>query len=289
MPRFAANLSLQYNEVPFLERFAAAAQDGFAAVEYLFPYAYAPADLSAQLQAHGLRQVLFNAPPGGSDLPAMATAWERGERGTACLPGREAEFRAGITQALQYAQTLQCPRLHVMAGLVPVGVDRAILQATYETNLRWAADKTARLGIALLIEPINGRDMPGYFLQRQADAHATVQAVGSAHLQVMMDLYHCQIMEGDLSAKLRHYLAPQHGQPSRVGHIQIAGVPQRHEPDVGEVNYAHLFALIDSLGYPGWVGCEYRPARGTAPGATHDGLGWRDRALAASTAPIAID
>ena len=287
MPRFAANLSLQYNEVPFLERFAAAAQDGFAAVEFLFPYAFDSAALAAQLQAQGLRQVLFNAPPGGSALPAMASAWERGERGTACLPGREAEFRVGITQALHYAQALHCPRVHVMAGLAPAGVDRAILQATYEANLRWAAAQAAPLGVALLIEPINGRDMPGYFLQRQADAHATVQAVGSAHLQVLMDLYHCQIMEGDLSAKLQQYLAPQDGQPSRVGHIQIAGVPQRHEPDVGELNYAHLFALIDSLGYPGWVGCEYRPARGTVPGATHDGLVWRDRALAASTAPAA--
>jgi len=284
MPRFAANLSLQYNEFPFLERFAAAAQDGFDAVEYLFPYAFDAAALAAKLQAHGLRQVLFNAPPGGSDLPAMAGAWERG---TACLPGREAEFRAGITQALHYAQALQCPRVHVMAGLAPVGVERALLQATYEANLRWAAAQAAPLGVTLLIEAINGRDMPGYFLQRQADAHATVQAVGSAHLQVLMDLYHCQIMEGDLSAKLRQYLAPQDGQASCVGHIQIAGVPQRHEPDVGEVNYAHLFALIDSLGYPGWIGCEYRPARGTAPGATHDGLGWRDRALAASTAPAA--
>jgi hydroxypyruvate isomerase len=287
MPRFAANLSLQYNEVPFMERFAAAAQDGFEAVEYLFPYAYAPADLAAQLQAHGLRQALFNAPPGGGDLPAMGSAWERGERGTACLPGREAEFRAGLTQALHFAQVLKCPRVHVMAGLSPAGVDRAILQATYESNMRWATAQAAPLGVALLIEPINGRDMPGYFLQRQADAHATVQAVASTHLQVLMDLYHCQIMEGDLSAKLRQYLAPQDGQPSRVGHIQIAGVPQRHEPDVGEVNYAHLFALIDSLGYPGWMGCEYRPARGTLPGATHDGLGWRDRALAVSTAPMA--
>jgi hydroxypyruvate isomerase len=289
MPRFAANLSLQYNEMPFMERFAAAAQDGFSAVEYLFPYAFEAGMLATQLQAHGLRQVLFNAPPGGSDLSAMASAWERGERGTACLPGRESEFRAGITQALLYAQALHCPRLHVMAGLSPAGADRALLQATYEANLRWATAQAAPLGVTLLIEAINGRDMPDYFLQRQGDAHATVQAVGSAHLQVMMDLYHCQIMEGDLSAKLRHYLAPQDGQPSLVGHIQIAGVPQRHEPDVGEVNYAHLFALIDSLGYPGWVGCEYRPARGTAPGATHDGLGWRDRALAASTAPIAID
>jgi hydroxypyruvate isomerase len=289
MPRFAANLSLQYNEVPFLERFAAAALDGFAAVEYLFPYAFDAAALAAKLHAHGLRQVLFNAPPGGSELSAMASAWERAERGTACLPGREAEFRAGITQALHYAQALRCPRVHVMAGLVPVGVERALLQATYEANLRWAAAQAAPLGVTLLIEAINGRDMPGYFLQRQADAHATVQAVGSAHLQVLMDLYHCQIMEGDLSAKLRQYLAPPDGQASCVGHIQIAGVPQRHEPDVGELNYDHLFALIDNLGYPGWIGCEYRPARGTAPGATHDGLGWRDRALAPSMAPVASD
>jgi hydroxypyruvate isomerase len=283
MPRFAANLSLQYNEVTFLERFAAAAQDGFEAVEYLFPYAYTPQVLGAQLQRHGLQQVLFNAPPGGLDLTSMASAWERGERGTACLPGREAEFRAGISQALRYAQALHCSRVHVMAGLAPEGVERARLQNTYEGNLRWAAAQAAPLGVTLLIEPINGRDMPGYFLQRQADAHATVQALGFAQphapVQVLMDLYHCQIMEGDLSAKLHQYLASDTPQSSRVGHIQVAGVPSRHEPDVGEVNYAHLFALLDSMGYRGWIGCEYRPQRGIAPGATRDGLAWRDLAL----------
>jgi hydroxypyruvate isomerase len=260
MPRFAANLSLLYPELNFLDRFQAAAQDGFQAVEYLFPYAWPGAELAARLQAHGLQQVLFNAPPGD---------WAAGERGLACLPGREAEFRAGLAQALAYAATLNCPRLHVMAGLVPPGADPAVLQATYLANLRWAAAQAAPQGVAVLIEPINLRDMPGYFLSRQAQAHATVAEVGAPNLQVQMDLYHCQIMEGDVAMKLRQYL------PSgRVGHIQIAGVPQRHEPDTGELNYPYLFALLDELGYDGWVGCEYRPQRGAQAGGTSAGLGW---------------
>jgi hydroxypyruvate isomerase len=270
LPRFAANLSFLYAEHPFLERFAAAAADGFTGVEFLFPYAWTPEALANPLQAAGLQQVLFNAPPAGSDVASMATAWDRGERGTACLPGREMEFQAGITMALRYAAVLQCPRIHVMAGLVPQGADLAALHATYVRNLRWAVQQAAVQGCTLLIEPINPRDMPGYFLVHQAQAHAVVAEVGVPHLRVQMDLYHCGVTEGDVAAKLRQYLPT-----GAVGHIQIASVPERQEPDDGELNYGYLLALLDALDYPGWVGCEYRPRGGAAPGATRAGLGWR--------------
>ncbi|MGE6212584.1 2-oxo-tetronate isomerase [Comamonas aquatica] len=260
MPRFAANLSMLYNDVDFLDRFAAAARDGFQAVEYLFPYAYTPEQLAALLRQHGLQQVLFNAPPGD---------WDAGERGIACLPGREAEFREGIARAITYAQALQCPRIHVMAGLVPQDVDPATVRATYVANVRYAAEQAAAHGIQILLEPINGRDMPGFFLSRQDQAHALVAEIGAANVKVQMDLYHCQIVEGDLAMKIRQYLPT-----GNVGHFQIAGVPERHEPDVGEVHYPYLFQLLDKLGYDGWIGCEYKPARGAAPHATRDGLGW---------------
>ena len=271
MPQFAANLSLMYTELPFLERFGAAARDGFAGVEYLFPYAHEPALLAAQLRTHGLRQVLFNAPPGGLARGAMAQAWDQGARGTAALPGREAEFRAGVLEALHYAEQLDCPRIHLMAGCLPEGADPAACRQTYVDNLRWAAAQAGACGRDVLIEPINPRDMPGYLLQRQDDAHAVLDAVGSPHLKVQMDLYHCQIVEGDLATKLRQYLPT-----GRVGHIQIAGVPERHEPDLGELNHPYLFALIDALGYEGFVGCEYRP-RDARPGGTHAGLAWLRR------------
>ncbi len=267
MPRFAANLSMLYNEHEFLDRFAAAAGDGFAAVEYLFPYAYDPAVLARALADNGLQQVLFNAPPGD---------WDTGERGVACLPGREAEFRSGLAEALHYAEALGCPRIHVMAGIAPAGVERARLQDVYEANLAWAAETAAAAGRDVLIEPINTRDMPGYFLNRQDEAHRVVQAIAAPNLKVQMDLYHCQIVEGDVAMKLRQYLPT-----GRVGHLQIAGVPERHEPDLGELNHAYLFAVIDELsatcGWDGWIGCEYRPARGTVPGATSAGLGWRQQ------------
>ena len=253
MPRFAANLTLMYTEHAFLDRFAAAAADGFEAVEYLFPYAFDRAALAQRLADHGLQQVLFNAPPGD---------WDAGERGIACLPGREAGFRRGfVEQALPYAQALHCPRVHVMAGRVPSGADRAALRAAYVANLAWAAAQAAPLGVDVLIEPINTRDIPGYYLNRQDHAHELVQQVGAPNLKVQMDLYHCQIVEGDLTMKLRQYL------PSgRVGHLQIAGVPDRHEPDLGEVNHHYLFELIDALGYAGHIGCEYRPRAGTTAG-----------------------
>jgi len=260
MPRFAANLSLLYPELAFLDRFEAAAKDGFKAVECLFPYAFEAREIAARLKTHGLQQVLFNAPPGD---------WAGGERGLACLPGREAEFRAGIAQALLYAEALSCPRIHVMAGLLPRGSEREMLQLAYLGNLRWAALQAAGQGVELLIEPINLRDMPDYFLNWQAQAHAVVEELALPVLKVQMDLYHCQIAEGDVAMKLRQYLPG-----GKVGHIQIAGVPQRHEPDIGELNYPYLFSVLDELGYSGWVGCEYRPARGMQSGGTSAGLGW---------------
>lgn len=269
MPRFAANLSMMYTELPFLQRFEAAAQDGFEGVEFLFPYEWPAEQIAGLLQQHGLQQVLFNAPPGGLKPAGMAAAWSEGMRGTAALPGREAEFRAGVLLALHYAQVLQCPRIHCMAGILPDGADPALAQTTFETNLRWAATQAAAHNVTLLIEPINTRDMPGYFLHHQAHAHQTVAQVGATKLQVQMDLYHCQIMEGDVATKLRHYLPG-----GRVGHLQIAGVPERQEPDVGELNYGYLFDVIDTLGYAGWVGCEYRPRAGAVPGGTRSGLGW---------------
>jgi hydroxypyruvate isomerase len=253
MPRFAANLSMLYTEHAFLDRFGAAARDGFEAVEYLFPYEFAAADLAARLREHGLQQVLFNAPPGD---------WAAGERGLACLPGRESEFRRGVEQALSYASALGCPRVHLMAGLAPDGADRAALRAAYIANLAWAASQSR--DILFLIEPINTRDIPRFFLNRQDDAHAIVAEVGAPNLKVQMDLYHCQIVEGDLAKKIERYLPT-----GNVGHFQIAGVPERQEPDIGELNHPYLFELIDRLGWTGWIGCEYRPRGGTSAG-----LGW---------------
>ena len=260
MPTFAANLSMLYPELDFLDRFGAAARDGFAAVEYLFPYAYDRHDLAARLRDHGLRQVLFNAPPGD---------WAAGERGIACLPGRDDDFRAGVQQALDVAVALNCPRVHVMAGLVPPESSREALRGQYVERLAWAAAAAAPTGVTILMEPINTRDMPGYFLNRQDEAHRVVDDVGAANLKVQMDLYHCQIVEGDVATKLRRYV------PSgRVGHVQIAGVPDRHEPDGGELDYRYLFTVLDECGYDGVVGCEYRPRAGATPGGTSAGLAW---------------
>ncbi len=276
MPRFAANLSFLYPELAFPDRFEAAAQDGFEGVEYMFPYEYEPHVLARRLAENGLRQVLLNAPPAGQETADFERAWREGIRGTACLPGREAEFRAGMEWALRYAEALECPRIHCMAGVLPDGTAdeaRAEARATYVRNLRWAAAQAATIGCDVLIEPINQRDMPGFFLSLQEDAHAIVQEVGAPNLKVQMDFYHCQIMEGDVSTKLNRYLPT-----GRVGHLQIAGVPERHEPDVGELNYSYLFRMIDQLSqqssWDGWVGCEYRPALGATPGGTTRGLRW---------------
>ncbi|CAM5780184.1 Hydroxypyruvate isomerase OS=Rhizobacter sp. Root404 OX=1736528 GN=ASC76_07165 PE=3 SV=1 [Rhizobacter fulvus] len=256
MPQFAANLSMMYTEHAFLERFQAAAADGFDAVEFLFPYDHPPAEIAARLADNGLKQVLFNAPPGD---------WIAGERGIASHAERRDEFRRGLLeQALPYALALGCPRIHVMAGLMPAGIERPALRATYVANLAWAAREAAAVGLDLLIEPINKRDIPGYLLNRQDDAHEIVGEIDAPNLKVQMDLYHCQIVEGDVAMKLRKYLPT-----GRVGHLQIAGVPDRHEPDQGELNHPYLFDVIDELGYTGHIGCEYRPRAGTSAG-----LGW---------------
>jgi 2-dehydrotetronate isomerase len=253
MPRFAANLSMLFTEVPFPQRFAAAARAGFTAVEFLFPYEFAARDIARWLSDNGLVNVLFNLPPGD---------WANGERGCASIPGRAAEFFAGLDRALEYADVLGTPRLHAMAGLLPPDASRDRHRDVYITNLKTAAARAGALGRTLLIEPINRRDIPGYFLNSQAEAHAIREIIGNPALAVQMDFYHAQITGGDLATTFRTYA-------SGIGHVQIAGVPGRHEPDRGEINYDYLFHLMDDLGYQGWVGCEYRPA-----GRTEDGLGW---------------
>lgn len=253
MPRFAANLTMLYNEHGFLDRFAAAARDGFKAVEYLFPYDFPAATLKSLLAEHGLTQALFNAPPGD---------WAAGERGLASLPGREDEFRRSVDTALDYTRQLGNRKLHVMAGLVGAGQSREHHREVYVQNLAYAAKTAQADGIMIVIEPINTRDMPGFFLNRQDDAQAICAEVGAPNLKVQFDCYHCQIVEGDLSVKLRRDMAG-------IGHIQVASVPERNEPDSGELNYPYLFDVIDALGYDGWIGCEYRPRAGTSAG-----LGW---------------
>jgi hydroxypyruvate isomerase len=253
MLKFAANLSMMFNEVPFLDRFSAAAAAGFQGVEYLFPYEF-PADaLAERLRTHHLENVLFNLAPGN---------WSAGERGITCIPGRESEFRQSVEMAISYASRLHATRVHAMAGIVPAGADPAAVEATYIANLKYAAVKLAAYGITLLIEAINTRDMPGFYLSTQAQSHAVCAAVGAPNIRMQLDLYHMQIMEGDLTMKLRKY-APL------CGHIQVASVPDRHEPGSGEVDYAYLFRVLEEIGYTGWIGCEYRPA-----GKTVDGLEW---------------
>ncbi|MFZ6641494.1 2-oxo-tetronate isomerase [Undibacterium sp. TC4M20W] len=257
MPRFAANLSMMYTELPFNERFTAAAKDGFKGVEYLFPYDYAATELKDLLAANGLEQVLFNTSPGN---------WALGERGIASLPGREEEFKQAFDTALDYARVLGNRHLHVMAGLIQPEQDRERHRAVYLRNLAYAALLASREGITILIEPINTRDIPGFFLNRQDEAQEICQEIGVENIRVQFDIYHCQIVEGDVAIKLRRDMSRKH---AGIGHIQIAGVPDRHEPDIGEVNYPYLFDLIDELGYQGWIGCEYRPRAGTS-----EGLSW---------------
>lgn len=253
MPRFAANLSMMFTDAPFLERFGRAAGAGFKGVELLFPYDHEPAEVGRALAHHGLEQALFNLPPGD---------WAAGERGTASLPGREAEFQAGVHKAILYAAATGCRTLHCMAGMLPASADRAEREALYVMNLRWAAREVAKHQITLVIEPINTRDMPGYLINYQAQGRAVIERVAEPNLKLQLDLYHCQIMEGDLAKHIQTFL-------DITGHIQIAGVPERHEPDIGEINFPYLFELLDRKAYAGWVGCEYRPR-----GRTEDGLGW---------------
>ena len=253
MPKFAANLSMMFNEHDFPNRFAAAAKAGFDAVEFLFPYDYSPAEVAQWHKENNLKNVLFNLPPGD---------WAAGERGIAALPGRETEFRAGVAKAIEYALALGTPQLHMMAGLVPAGSDMAIHRKTYLENMKFAAQALAKHNLTLLLEPINTRDMPGYFLNTQAQAHQLRVESGEPNVKVQMDFYHAQIMEGDLAETFKKYFKD-------IGHTQIASVPKRNEPDDGEVNYPYLYQLLDEMGYEGYVGCEYRPK-----GKTEDGLDW---------------
>ncbi len=253
MPKFAANLSMLFGEAPFLDRFAAAGAAGFKGVEFLFPYAFPVDEVASAKKGAGLTQALFNMPPGD---------WGAGERGLAALPERIGEFRAGVETALTYARALECKTLHVMGGLIPKDVSAETLRKTYVDNLRHACDAAAGEGIKIVIEPLNSRDVPGYILPRVGDAAEIVDAVGRPNLGIQFDFYHVQIMDGDLAKRFEKHF-------SQVGHIQIAGVPERHEPDVGEINYPYLFDLMDRLGYAGWVGCEYRPKTTTTAG-----LGW---------------
>ena len=253
MPRFAANLSMMFNEVPFLDRFQAAAAAGFKAVEFLFPYEHTVEEVESKARAAGTEIVLFNMPAGN---------WGAGERGITGLPGREEEFREGVEKALAYAERLGTRRLHAMAGIAPAGADTSACRAALIANLQYAAEKLAAKSITLLLEAINTRDMPGFIVSTQKDSHAICESVGAPNLKMQMDLYHMQVMEGDLATSLKRYA-------SMCGHIQIAGCPERHEPDTGEVRYEYLYRLLDEIGYQGWLGCEYRPA-----GKTTEGLGW---------------
>jgi hydroxypyruvate isomerase len=253
MPRFAANLSMMFNEVPFLDRFALVAKAGFKGVEFLFPYDHPAAEIAARLKDNGLQQVLFNAPAGD---------FGKGERGMAAIPGKQAAFRDSIKLALEYATTLACPRLHIMAGLKPEGVAHDTLTAVYGANLAYAAEECAKAGVKPIIEPINHRDIPGFFLNTTDQAAAIIAAIGPEKLGLQFDLYHCQITEGDVVKRVEKHLP-------LIAHMQVADTPGRHEPGTGEVNWPFVFKTIDALGFRGWIGCEYRPA-----GETLAGLSW---------------
>ncbi len=264
MTRFAANLSMMFTEVPFLERFAAAADAGFSGVEYLFPYAYDAAELADALHRNRLEQALFNAPPGD---------WDAGERGIAALAGRDEEFAEGIARALHYATALDCPRIHVMAGTARA--DDAAARDRFVERVRVAADAAAASGRTIMLEPINPIDMPGYLLNDVSLACELIERIDRANVRLQLDLYHAQIIAGDLTRLIRR-TAPL------IGHVQIASVPDRAEPDGGELALGHLLAELDSAGYDGWVGCEYRPA-----GDTRAGLGWLDHFTDAHPRPAA--
>ncbi len=256
MPRFAANLSMMFNELPFLDRFGAARAAGFEGVEFLFPYEVPATELRARLNGEGLTQVLFNMPPGD---------WAHGERGMASLPGRQAEFRESVKKALDYAAALDCRQIHCMAGIVPAGVSLTTATSVYAANLAWAAERAQPAGVKLVIEPINHRDMPGYFLNTQAQGAAIIAAIGSDRIGLQFDVYHVQITEGDITKRMELHMPI-------IAHMQIADVPARNEPGTGEIGWSFVFRRMDELGYQGWVGCEYRPA-----GETVAGLGWRER------------
>ena len=254
MPKFAANLTMLFTEVPFLDRFERAARAGFDAVEFLFPYAWPAEEISQRLATYRLKLVLHNLPAGD---------WDAGERGIACHPDRVAEFREGVTQALVYAGALDVGQLNCLAGKAPPGVADAVLRQTFVENLRFAAAALKKAGLRLLIEPVNTFDIPGFYLTRTAQAVSILDEVGADNTFVQYDIYHAQRMEGELAATVQKYLP-------RIGHVQLADNPGRNEPGSGEINYAFLFAHLDRIGYGGWIGCEYKPAT-----STEAGLGWR--------------
>jgi hydroxypyruvate isomerase len=256
MPRFAANLSMMFNEVGFLDRFDAAAKAGFTAVEFLFPYEHPAAVLKARLAANGLQQVLFNMPPGD---------WAHGERGLASLPGRQAEFRTAVKQALEYATVLDCKLVHCMAGIPGADVPATTAAAVYAANLAWAAEQAKAAGVKVILEAINHRDMPGFHLHTLEQTAEVIAAVGADKLGMQFDIYHCQVTEGDITKRMETFMP-------LIDHMQLADVPARNEPGTGEIAWDFVFRRIDELGYGGWIGLEYRPA-----GDTVQGLAWRKK------------
>ena len=253
MPKFAANLSMLFPEVPFLDRFAAAAKAGFTGVEYLSPYGFAKDELAERLRTNGLTQVLFNLPAGD---------WDKGERGIACHPDRVNEFQDGVGKAIDYASALGCKQVNCLAGIAPADVDPDKVRRTFVDNVRFAADKLKDAGIALLIEPVNTLDIPGFYLNHTAQALSVIEDASSGNIFLQYDIYHMQIMEGDLARTIERTLP-------KIRHIQLADNPGRYEPGTGEINYGFLFGHLDRIGYGGWIGCEYKPRT-----TTNDGLGW---------------
>lgn len=253
MPKFAANLSFLYADLPFLDRIAAAAKDGFPAVEYVGPYDFPEEDIAAALKAAHVKQALFNLPAGD---------WAGGERGIGCLPDRVEEFKAGVDKAISYAKALGCPKINCLAGIAPKGVTPETLEQTLVENLKYAAPRLADAGVKLLLEPINLRDIPGFFVSTTDHAERILDAVASDNLFIQYDIYHTQIMQGDLAETYRRLKA-------KIAHVQLADNPGRHEPGTGEINYPYLFNMLDAEGYDGFIGCEYKPSAGTS-----EGLGW---------------
>ena len=256
MPRLAANLSMMFTEIPFLDRFESASKAGFKAVEFLFPYEFPAAEIKRRLDAAGLAQVLFNMPPGD---------WSKGERGLTALPGRQQEFRDGVKQALDYAAALDCKLVHAMAGVPPAGTPHLTAASVYAANLAWAAELAIAAGVKLVIEPINHRDIPGFHLNTMAQGAEVVEAIGRDRLGLQFDIYHCQTTEGDVTKRMEALMPI-------IAHMQLADVPGRNEPGTGEIGWDYVFPRIDALGFKGWIGCEYRPA-----GDTVAGLAWRKR------------
>jgi len=253
MPQFAANLTMLFNEAPFLERFNLAAKAGFKAVEFLFPYAYSAQEIKAHLDANQLQLVLHNLPAGN---------WDAGERGIACHPDRIDEFRAGVVSAIEYAKVLGVGQLNCLAGKVLEGVNPDVIRTTFIENLRFAASELKKANIRLLVEPINTLDIPGFYLSKTSQAIEIMNEVNAENLYLQYDIYHAQRMEGELANTIQKHL-------SRIAHIQLADNPGRNEPGTGEINYRYLFTFLDRIGYKGWIGCEYKPAS-----TTEAGLGW---------------